>query len=78
MFNPKILKPENLCFGNKGANLNLARNMVKSGSRHRKEEGVWEITSPVGSGKNPINLFKKGDTLHVTPSKISSFERDVH
>ena len=77
MFNPKNFKPKNLCFGNKGANLNLARNMVKSGSRHRKEEGVWEITSPVGSGKNPINLFK-GETLHVTPSKIPSFERDLH
>jgi hypothetical protein len=78
MFNPNIFKPKNLCLGNRGANMNLTRDMVRSGSGHRKEEDVWEIAIPVGSGKDPINLFKTGDTLHVTPSKVPSFERDLH
>jgi hypothetical protein len=47
MLNPKIFKFENLCFGNRGVNLNLTRDMVRSGFGHRKEEGVWEITSPI-------------------------------
>jgi hypothetical protein len=44
-----------LCHGNRGANMNLTRDMVRSASGHRKEEGVWEIASPVGSGKDTIN-----------------------
>jgi hypothetical protein len=42
------------------------------------EEGIGEVTNPVRGCENPINLLKKGITLHVAPCKIPSFKRDLN
>jgi len=77
MLYPEIFKPEDLSFGNRSPNLNLARNVVRGGSSHWKKQSVREVTCPVGGCEHPVYLLKEGSTLHIAPGKVSSFEGDL-
>jgi hypothetical protein len=68
MVKPKIFKSKNIGLGDVGANLDSTWQVIRRDPSKRKDHRKGENTSPSNRGKEPVNLFKKGDILHITPS----------
>ena len=57
MIKPEVFKSKHLGLGDGGADLNLARNMIRSWPGHWEEQSIWELSDPVDRGENLVNLF---------------------
>jgi hypothetical protein len=75
---PIIFKSEDIGFGNVCANLDLARQMVRSGFSKGKYHFHGELRSPGNRRDEPVKLFKKRGIMHITPSVASPFERKLN
>jgi hypothetical protein len=75
MVKPKIFKSKNIGLGDVGANLDSTRQVTRCDPSKRKDHRKEENTSPSNRGKEPVNLLKEGDILHITPSITSTLYR---
>jgi hypothetical protein len=75
MVKPKIFKSKNIGLGGAGANLDSARQVIGRDPSKRKDHRKGENTSPRIKGKEPVNLLKEGDILHITPCITSTLYR---
>jgi hypothetical protein len=66
MMKPKILKSEDISLGDVGANLNSTRQVIRRNPSKRKDHGKGKYSSPSNRGEKPVNLLKKGGSLHIT------------
>jgi hypothetical protein len=69
---PEILKPENIDFGDVGANPNLAWQMIGVGFSKRKDHGHGKLKKRTNQSA-PV-----GGLLHVAPSVVSPLNRQLN
>jgi hypothetical protein len=72
MMKPKIFKSKNISLGDAGANLDSTRQVIGRDPSKRKDHRKGKDTSPSNRGKEPVNLLKEGDILHITPGIASA------
>jgi hypothetical protein len=75
MVEPIVFKPKDISFWNIGANLNFARQVIRSNPSKGLNHSERENTSPSNRGKKPVNLFQQGVVMHVTPGIAYSLDR---
>jgi hypothetical protein len=72
MMKPKIFKSKNISLGDVGANLNSTGQVIRRNPSKRKDHRKGKYTSPSNKGEKPVNLLKKGGSLHIAPGITSA------
>jgi hypothetical protein len=72
MMKPKNFKSKNISLGDVGANLDSTGQVIRRNPSKRKDHRKGKDTSPSNRGEKPINLLKKGGSLHITPGIVSA------